>query len=145
MNERFRLASVFTDHMVLCQNRPIRIFGEAQDGIPLKAALHGGKANTIARSGRFELVLPPMPAGGPYTLTVNDGQSVYTCVDVLIGEVYLAGGQSNMELELQNADDGQRLVAEASNSQIRYYNVPKQPWLTQQALEDERHSSWQSR
>ena len=143
MNERFRLASVFTDHMVLCQNRPIRIFGEAQDGTPLTATLHGGKANTIARSGQFELVLPPMPSDGPYTLTVTDGQSVCTCVDVLIGEVYLAGGQSNMELELQNADEGKHLVAEANNSQIRYYNVPKQSWLTQQALEDERRSSWQ--
>ena len=144
MSEDFRLASVFTDHMVLCQNRPIRLFGQAQDGTQLTATLHDSTASTTAQHGRFEILLPPMPAGGAYTLTVTDGHHGYTFVDVLIGEVYLAGGQSNMELELQNADDGQRLVAQANNNQIRYYNVPKQPWLTQQALENERSSRWQA-
>ena len=143
MSECFRLASVFTDHMVLCQNRPIRLFGEAQDGTQLTATLHDCKASTVAQHRRFEMVLPPMPAGGAYTLTVTDGHNVNTFVDVLIGEVYLAGGQSNMELELQNADDGQRLVSEADNNHIRYYNVPKRSWLTQQAVEDERQSRWQ--
>ena len=106
MNTPLRLAAVFGDHMVLCRNKPVRIFGEAADGARVTASLNGQTATVTARQGRFELAFAPMAAGGPYALTVTDGQTTLRFADVLLGDVYLAGGQSNMEMELKNTDDG---------------------------------------
>lgn len=142
MGTQFRLASVFSDHMVLSRNHPIRLFGEAESGTRIMATLNGSTASATAREHRFEIVLPPMTAEGPHILTVTCGDETLAFYDVMIGEVYLAGGQSNMELELQNADDGKRLVAEANHPDIRFYNVPKQPWLDAAARAAERATRW---
>ena len=98
-----RLAAIFTDHMVLCREKNVRIFGEAADGARVSVSLAGQSVKTTAYQGRFEAVLAPMPAGGPHTLSVSDGNSTLTLTDVLIGDVYLAGGQSNMEWALEQA------------------------------------------
>ena len=125
MEPAFSPAAVFGDRMVLCRNRPVTIFGAAPDGAEISARLNGQTACAVARNGRFEVTLPPMPAGGPYTLSLTDGQTERHFADVLIGDVYFAGGQSNMELELKDSDDGARLTATADDPLIRYYNVPK--------------------
>ena len=52
----------------------------------------------------------PMEAGGPYELEVSDGNETKKYIDIMFGEVWLAGGQSNMELELQNSKNGKRFV-----------------------------------
>ena len=144
MNTPLRLAAVFGDHMVLCRNKPVRIFGEAADGARVTASLNGQTATVTARQGRFELAFAPMAAGGPYALTVTDGQTTLRFADVLLGDVYLAGGQSNMEMELKNTDDSTRLTAEADHPQIRFCTYPKQPWLDAQTLELERQvTRWQ--
>lgn len=142
MGAPLRLASVFSDHMVLCRNHPIRIFGDAVDGARVHASLNGRAAEANARDGRFELTFAPMPAGGPYLLTVTDGQDTKVFTDVLLGDVYLAGGQSNMEMELKNTDEGAILTAEADNSKIRFCTFPKQPWLDERALALERETTY---
>ncbi|MCE5343925.1 MAG: sialate O-acetylesterase [Eubacteriales bacterium] len=144
MSTALRPAAVFGDHMVLRRDRPVVLFGEAEEGKRITAALEGRSVAATAREGRFQLRLPPMPAGGPHTLNITDGETTFTYTDVLFGEVYLAGGQSNMELELKNADDGARLTAEADYPLIRYYNVPKLPWLDEQALAAERQACWRA-
>lgn len=144
MDTPFRPAAVFGDRMVLGQHRPIRVFGEASDGACVTVELNGALAEALAMDGRFETALPSMPAGGPYTMTFREGASVCTFSDVWIGEVYLAGGQSNMELELKDAADGARLIADTDEPMIRYFNVPKQPWLDATALEAERAARWKT-
>ena len=139
-----RLAAVFTDHMVLCRRKEIRLFGEADDGRHVTATLNGHTARATARDGRFLLALPPMEAGGPYELTVTDGETTLRFADVLVGDVYLAGGQSNMELELQNADNGKAVAATASNDSIRFYNTLKQPFWDEQADALERQTRWKA-
>lgn len=142
MDAAFRLAAVFGEHMVLGRNRPIPLFGEAVDGTTISALFLGRTATTVANNGTFLLTLPPMAAGGPYSLTVTGGQTTLHLSDVYIGEVYLAGGQSNMEMELQNADDGQRLIAKTDVPLLRFYNVPKLRWLDEESLAIERLSRW---
>ena len=138
----FRLAPVFSDHMVLCRNKNIRIFGEADNGRQVTVSIHDSSASCTAVKGKFNAVLPPMPHGGPYTMTVSDGETVLTFSDILIGDVYLAGGQSNMEMPLKDTLDGERYAAEADHPQIRYCIYPVQPYLDEKALEWERNTRW---
>lgn len=95
-----RLASVFTDNAVFQRDRFVPVWGEAAPRARVTAALGPARAVTVAAaSGRFMLRLPPMPAGGPFTLTVaceGTGESV-ALQNVMVGEVWLASGQSNME------------------------------------------------
>ena len=144
MSVSFRPAAIFGDHMVLRSGVPALIFGEAEDGARINATLNGRSVAAAARAGRFELQLPPMDAGGPHTLTLTDGSTAYTFADVLFGEVYLAGGQSNMELELQNSDDGALYAARADFPNVRYYNVLKAPVWNAQAEADERKTLWRA-
>ena len=137
-------AAIFGDHMVLAHSRPVVLFGAAADGARVTAQMGENRAQTTARDGRFELALPPMAPGGPFTLMVTDGVSSFTYADVMIGEVYLAGGQSNMELELKDSDDAATLIARTDNPLVRYYNVLKTPWLDEQALADERKTRWRT-
>ena len=143
MHTQFRLASIFSDHMVLCRNRNIRIFGEAETGREIIVSINDHTASCAAVKSKFEAVLPPMPHGGPYTLTVSDGESTLTFTDILIGDVYFAGGQSNMEMKLEDSQDGARYVREAKYPSIRYCNFPVQAVLDDETLAKERETAWQ--
>ena len=99
-----KLGSIFSDGVVLQRNQPIRIWGESKPNSLIKAEIAGitGYAKTSG-SGDFLLILPPMECGGPFELTVsvdNDNQESVTVSNVLIGEVWLCSGQSNMEYTL---------------------------------------------
>jgi sialate O-acetylesterase len=115
---------VFGDHMVLCRGKNVRMFGEAADGTAVVLTLNGQRAETVAYQGRFEAVFAPMEAGGPHTLTATDGETSLTFTDVLVGDVYFAGGQSNMEWPLEQAQSGPELVKTLDNPMIRYCNFP---------------------
>ncbi len=144
MSRSFQPAAVFGDHMVLGRNRVIRIFGDAADGACVRAEMAGHAARATAAGGRFSVALPPMPAGGPYTLLVTDGLSAFTYSDVYVGEVYLAGGQSNMEMRLAAAKDGPLLARQTDLPLLRFYYAARNPWLDDAALANERRSRWQA-
>ena len=117
-----RLAAVFGEHMVLQQGRPIAVFGEA--GGPVEITLAQHSVTAACEGGRFLAHLPALPAGGPYTMTVRCGQESVTLGDVMVGEVWLCGGQSNMEFRLRD----ERHFDEANamrDSRVRFYEVPQ--------------------
>ena len=103
-----KLASLFSAGAVLQRDHFIPVWGECSPNAVVRAELAGREAFAPASStGRFMLRLPPLPAGGPYELRVTDlatRQSI-TVPDVLVGEVWLASGQSNMEYGLFRADE----------------------------------------
>jgi sialate O-acetylesterase len=134
-------APIFSDHMILSRRKEIRIFGAADEGRTVTASLAGSTACTLAADGRFQILLPPMEAGTGHTLTLTDGETNYTFTDVAIGDVFLAGGQSNMELELQNADEGMDLIARHNDPLLRSFYVPKEPYLSENFLANERSRS----
>ena len=148
MMARFQLASLFTDGAVLCRKKEIRVFGTGEEGLALSAVLldEGGKTlcqdETVIQNGRFCFYLPPQEAQMGCVLTVTDGQDKTICCDIAIGEVYLAGGQSNMELELQYADEGKQLIPVHRNPQVRYFNVPKFARFISEAEEANRAARW---
>lgn len=115
-------AFLFTDHMVLQRRKPIRIWGEAQSDVTV--TLCDNCVTVPAKDGKWLAELPAMEAGGPYTLTIQgDGESV-ELADVLIGEVWIAGGQSNMEHPVMAAEGGLAAAAFAENPNLRLFTVP---------------------
>ena len=97
------LNPLFRDGAVFQQKKPIPVWGRAIAGNRLKAEFAGVEANTkAAMGGKFMLRLPPVDAGGPFELKITDLDSGETVLikDILVGEVWLASGQSNMEYTL---------------------------------------------
>jgi sialate O-acetylesterase len=128
-----RLAEVFGEHMVLQRDRPLRLWGQATPGQTLTVAFAGRQARaTVATDGRWQVQFPPLPAGGPHRLTVT-GDTTVQLDDVLIGDVWLLGGQSNMEWPLAPTDTGAQEVASPQNPQLRQLRVPLRASLRPQA------------
>jgi sialate O-acetylesterase len=95
-----RLPKMVSSHMVLQRDRPIHLWGWADPGEQVSASMHGASATAKTDDlGHWSLSLPSEKAGGPYSLTVSASNTV-TLDDVLIGDVWFASGQSNMEFPL---------------------------------------------
>ena len=108
-------AALFTDGAVLCRNKEIRVFGET-DQRTVTVILSDKNGEILAetgcesRDGRFLADLAPQQAQTGCRLIIRAGNEQAEAADVAIGEVFLAGGQSNMELELRNADEGPEIL-----------------------------------
>lgn len=101
--EDLKLAWLFRDHAVLQQQMPIPVWGTADPGVPVAVTLNGKTVHTTSsKTGEFLVRLPAETAGGPYELTVTSGWKKVQIQDVMIGEVWIAGGQSNMQYQLDS-------------------------------------------
>ncbi|MDR7331244.1 sialate O-acetylesterase [Roseateles asaccharophilus] len=128
-----RLATVFGEHMVLQREQPIRLWGWAAPGKTLAVELAGKKASaTAGADGRWAATLPALKAGGPHRLSVSGDGSI-ELKDVLIGDVWLLGGQSNMEWPLAQTDTGAQEIASPQNAQLRHLRVPLRASLQPEA------------
>lgn len=120
------LPGIFGDHMVLQRNKPIRVWGEASPGEQISVTLAGQSVKTKAAKDRsWQVYLPAMTHGGPHTLTVKSKSGELSFNDVLVGEVWLCSGQSNMEWTVQNADSAEKEINQAGFPMIRHLQVPK--------------------
>ena len=127
-----KMASVFSSHMVLQQQKPIVIWGSSEAGEKLTVKLGDETAQTTAdASGKWSVALPAMMAGGPHTLTVT-GSNTIKLDDVLIGEVWICSGQSNMEMAVRGVTKGNEEIAAANYPNIRLFLVPKTSSATPQ-------------
>ena len=121
------LARIFNDHAVLQRDRPIRLWGTAEAGSIVSASLNGQTATgRTDPQGRWRIVLPAMPAGGPYTLSVKAGRGSQQVSDVLIGDVYLCGGQSNMEFPARLSTGAWGGLAAHPEPQLRFAHIEKE-------------------
>ncbi len=118
-----KISALFSDHMVLQREKPIRIWGCGQGRVTVR--LDDCTADTVCEDGKWLVELPAMKAGGPYTMTMKDEIGEVTLTDVMIGEVWLAAGQSNMEHPLFSAEDGFEAAAQADLPEIRFFTVPR--------------------
>ncbi len=119
-----QLAPLFGDHAVLQREKPLRIFGIAHAGEEVTVTLgdQAGSA-TADEEGRWLVELPAMQAGGPHTLTATVGGTSVTSEDILIGEVWLCTGQSNMYWPLEKTGTGEQAIAASQNDQLRLLSV----------------------
>lgn len=81
------------------------------------------KSTRTDKNGKWSISLPPMQAGGPYTLSVKSPKQALSFTDILVGEVWICSGQSNMEFRLRSANHAIEEVAAANYPQIRSFNV----------------------
>lgn len=128
LSAEVRLAAPFTDHMVLQRDMKVPVWGWAAPGDKVTVTLGDKKTTAKAdRDGKWLARLAPMPAGGPYTLTVA-GKNTITLNDVLMGDVWLASGQSNMWWPVRNGDfgvkDREAEIKAAQYPEIRFFTVP---------------------
>ena len=112
-----KLANIFSDGMVLQRDVPVKIWGESD--YPVTVSIDMTSDSDYAKDGKFTLTLPAHKAGGPYTMFIESGGEVKKINDVYFGDVFLAGGQSNMALDLE---DTAQTLDECENV-IRMYTV----------------------
>jgi sialate O-acetylesterase len=136
-----RLPHLFTDHMVLQRDAEIHIWGWAAPGESIAASLAGEtRQATAGGDSRWSIALPPLPAGGPFVLEVR-GEKTIRIKDVLIGEVWIASGQSNMTYGLSGATGAAQEIAKANDAELRFFTVPRHIALEPQT--DTLPSAWE--
>lgn len=138
---QFKTAAIFSDNMVLQREKSVCVFGTGEDGALVTVSADGKKAVGRVRDGRWQVQLPPHPAGTGYTLTASCGGEEITFANVAYGEVWLAGGQSNMELELQNCKEKDALTKD-KNPGVRFYYTPKKNIRDKDFFECENNTCW---
>ena len=120
-----RLPGIFGDHMVLQQDATLPVWGWASPQEKVTVTFSGKSANTTAGAdGKWRIDLPALPAGTPAGALTVAGTNTVTINDVLVGEVWICSGQSNMELPLSKTDDAPKVAAQATDDQLRICMVP---------------------
>jgi len=136
-----RLAAVFTDHMVVQRGRPLTVWGTAepdeQGRVSFRGAAAGFRADAL---GRWRVSLPAGDAGGPFQLSVMGGKRT-DLSDILVGDVWLASGQSNMEFTMSNRLlNGPAEIAKANLPEVRLLVV--KPAYADHPLADIQTAGW---
>ena len=120
------LDPMFADHAILQRDRPIPVWGEAAPGARVDVTLGPDHAvATAGASGTWRTALAPLKAGGPYMLSAHSGSDALTASDVLVGDVFMCSGQSNMEFPVIASADGKDAVAHSADPGIRLLTVPQ--------------------
>ncbi|MCR3760882.1 sialate O-acetylesterase [Clostridium felsineum] len=125
MQEKFRLNSMFTDNMVLQRDCSLNIWGEAQSGSKVEIEIGNQIKSTMARNGEFLIKLDPLKCGEALQMIVRSNNREIRLNNIVVGDVFIAAGQSNMEYRLKDDEDGREEIDRAYNENIRYYNVPQ--------------------
>lgn len=120
-----KVPNVFSDHMVLQREQTNRVWGTADASEKVTVTIGDQKLETAAdASGKWEVKLAPLPVGGPYELKIA-GKNTVTITDVLVGEVWICSGQSNMQWSVNASYDQDLEKLTAKNDQIRMINFPQ--------------------
>ncbi|WP_243347620.1 sialate O-acetylesterase [Parabacteroides sp. FAFU027] len=126
-NAQIRLPKLIGNGMVLQRNTELKIWGWASPNEKVQIAFNQKKYETTTNSdGKWAITLPKMKAGGPYTMTLK-GVNEITLRDIWVGDVWVASGQSNMELPMSRVRLlYEKEIANAANPAIRFFTVPQQ-------------------
>ena len=128
------LSPVFTDHLVLQRGQQDPVWGWTTPGTKVTVSINGKSASSVAGAdGKWIAKLPSLTAGGPYDLTVT-GPSTTTLHDILVGDVWICSGQSNMEFGMGMLANPAPEIAVASNPNIRIFTTAKATAFSPQDL-----------
>jgi sialate O-acetylesterase len=126
---KVRPAKLFSDNMVLQRDAPLKLWGWADPGERVTVRFRGQETSaSAAQDGHWSLTLPPQKAGGPEDLVFR-GKNTLIIRNVLVGDVWLASGQSNMAFPLKEADRAAREIDDAHYPDIRLFVVKRGPAL----------------
>ncbi len=130
-----KLPAIFGSHMVLQRDKKDKVWGTALPNERVVVAIAGQEKSTEAGpDGKWSVMLDPMPAGGPHSLSVSGKKDTVVFDDVLVGEVWVCSGQSNMEWPVSQANDADLEALAAKFPKIRLITVPRVG--TQEPLSD---------
>jgi sialate O-acetylesterase len=121
-----QLPALFSDNMVLQQGMPVTVWGWADDGDVVTVKFRGQTVSATTHNLKWSVKLRALKAGGPDTLTISTKTQTRQLTNVLVGEVWLCSGQSNMEWPLKAAFQPAADIAAATNTLIRLFRVPKE-------------------
>jgi len=120
-----QLPGIISDHMLLQRDVPVRIFGKASPAEAVSVAFHGQTVRTVTdATGRWEVWLKPLSGGAAASMTIQ-GANTITVADVLVGDVWIGSGQSNMQWAVWQSDNADVEIASAKFPQIRLFYVPR--------------------
>lgn len=120
------LPCFFSDNMVLQRDNPVNIWGIADKKEKVTVTFNGVTQTTQAdNNGKWKVELPSMNYGGPYEMTIGGKDNTITFKNILIGDVWLCSGQSNMEFRLDEDFIAEEAISNAANKKIRLLTVPK--------------------
>lgn len=133
-------AKIFSSNMVLQKGIENSIWGWADKNETVSISLNGKTIKTKpGKDGKWTAKLPVMEYGGPYTLTIK-GKNTIEMTNVMIGEVWICSGQSNMEFAVSSTKNAAEEIANASYPNIRFFTVPKK--VSQQPVVDIENGEW---
>ncbi len=137
-----RLPKIFSDHMIFQRNEKIHVWGHADAGERVRVTFDDHTLRAKAdKQGKWEVFFPPEKAGGPYDLSVRGNKNTVTFSDILVGDIWVCSGQSNMEFPVERSLNGQEEVSRADYPQIRIFNVGKK--IATMPREDVVSGEWQ--
>lgn len=123
--QNLETSTLFTDNMVLQRDVQVPVWGWAAANEKITVTFNGksytGKAD---KQGKWRILLPSTPAGGPYELKIAGKKKTIELTNVLVGDVWVASGQSNMEWQVANVKNAKDAIANANDSKIRHFYVP---------------------
>ncbi|MFN8370785.1 MAG: sialate O-acetylesterase, partial [Bacteriovoracaceae bacterium] len=122
---KITLDSLFSEGVVLQRDKTIAIWGTAtENNLPVEVSLQDQNVKTTTENKKWKVEFKPLDAGGPYTLKVSSNTSTLQIPSVYVGDVWLAGGQSNMLWQLKNTVEGKAYIASQSKDDyIRLYKA----------------------
>ncbi|MFW5951026.1 MAG: 9-O-acetylesterase, partial [Gemmatimonadota bacterium] len=122
------LPPLVNDHMVIQRDAEVPLHGQAPAGTMVRVEFDGDTRSARADTdGRWRVRLPPRPAGGPHDIVISAGADTVVVRDILVGDVWIASGQSNMEWPVADALNAEAEIAAADDPAIRNFRVP-QSW-----------------
>lgn len=120
------LPALISDHMVLQRNMEVSLWGWAAPGEKVVVSFRGQEVTGEAdREGAWRVALEPSTAGGPFDLTIQ-GQNKIVIRDVLVGEVWIGSGQSNMQWPVRRSANSEQEISQADYPQMRLFSVPRE-------------------
>lgn len=129
---RVTLDSIFKDHMVLQRQEPVEFFGTGEPDSQIKVTFAKKEQITeVDKDGIWKVTYDPFVAGGPYEIVVEDiasGEKIHR-IDFMVGDVYVAAGQSNMEFLFENSFNAECEKENADLKNFRYYKVPQVEYM----------------
>lgn len=122
-----KLGSTFSDNMVVQRDRDVIVWGEADTGGTVRVQLGDETATTQAdASGNWNVLLKPLPVGGPYTASITSGSESIQLKNILSGDVWLCAGQSNMQMGVNEDAEAAQMEADARAAPtLRLLSIPK--------------------
>lgn len=136
-----RVPTLIGDHMVIQRDQPVHIWGNADPGESISISFHGESASTKPdKYGRWSLYLSPVEAGGPYDMEIRGTNTIHIS-DILVGDIWVASGQSNMGFNVARVNNAQAELTAASHPMIRLFHVQQK--VSDYPLDDLPGASWQ--